>query len=581
MPKFSIPSHASITAQLQNPVAMNAATDYSTGHAKLLHARVVSSCVMSMLTVLFPSLIMLGNSDYQFVSIWLLVGSGMVLLNYLYAKLAGRSGINDNTSKKYIQGYNLVWAGIGTVWSVFACLYTNFDSEVTLFTGAAIITSITVGGLMPSSPHRPSYVITATCSLVPYGLYVFFFAGSPMYPLGAAILCYYAFCLIVSKRAEINTLSAINAQYISDLLFQVSKANNEKNRFLSASSHDLAQPHHAIGYYIDEIAKDADQHCLNTIKKLKECWEAQGQILKSISELTHIESGMVTPNYQSVELSSLIQRVLVEFDQIETRNLRVQAQLPEITVYSDSTLITRVMRNLISNAIKFSNDGGKLILGLEADQEHVFFKIQDFGLGIDPQLQGLIFHDYAQLEDSNRVSEKGLGLGLAIVKNFCELLDIEITLDSDLGQGSTFTLAIPSKQDKHPRMPMITETDNALCTALLIDPDASSAQAKATFLSSRGYQLLNAATIAAGVEISLLTQHQLSILIINISHSSIEEITSNISTAKKAFRKDIPIMLLFGPNTDVRSLKNDQKISLLDNNRFNQDFQSLFKSIDY
>jgi len=138
----------------------------------------------------------------------------------------------------------------------------------------------------------------------------------------------------------------------------------------------------------------------------------------------------------------------------EKKNIDLRGQLdPAIpTVRQDVTKLQQILQNLLSNAIKFTPEGGRVLLRAEADARHVIITVSDTGVGVAPEEQELVFQKFRQSGNPLTREHAGTGLGLSIVRELCKLLGGEITLQSELGRGSTFTVRLPLQMSEESRL---------------------------------------------------------------------------------------------------------------------------------
>lgn len=236
---------------------------------------------------------------------------------------------------------------------------------------------------------------------------------------------------------------------------QAEAASREKSRFLAAASHDLRQPLQALALF-SEALKDSAQS--DTTSRLADHIEKSVHALvgmfDELLDVSRLDAGVVELRWQNFELQPLLDRLYVDFAPVaqekglyfniveEGGNAALYDALPEgQVVYSDPFLLERMLRNLISNAIRYT-DAGRVELGSRCVDGKLQFKVRDTGSGIRAEDIPHIFEEYYQADNPHRDRRKGLGLGLAIVRRVQELLDCTVAVASELGKGSVFSFDI-------------------------------------------------------------------------------------------------------------------------------------------
>lgn len=276
------------------------------------------------------------------------------------------------------------------------------------------------------------------------------------------------------------------------------EANQAKSRFLAAASHDLRQPMHALGLFASavrpHIATPDGQHIVDKIESSIASTEVMFNALLDVSRL---DAGILLPDIKTFALGDLLARLAVEYaPRAETKNLRLRLRSTQRLVLSDPTLLERMIRNYISNAIRYTQRGGVLI-GTRVRGDQLRVEIWDTGDGIPREEIDEIFQEFYQLGNPERDKAKGLGLGLAIVKRIGELLSHPIEVKSKLGRGSKFSVSVPLAAGNAQTATSASEIqyDDSLligATILVIDDDKNVLEAARILLKQWGCYALSA-----------------------------------------------------------------------------------------
>jgi signal transduction histidine kinase/CheY-like chemotaxis protein len=225
-------------------------------------------------------------------------------------------------------------------------------------------------------------------------------------------------------------------------------ANAAKTRFLAAASHDLRQPVAAIGLMVSLMREQIAQPALRKmIDRVDEALASMETLLKGLLDLSRLESGTARSRPERVMLQPLFDAIaLHESEDAARKGLRLRFRPTRLAVRSDPVLLEQMLRNLVSNALRYTERGGVLVAA-RAQGDQVLLQVWDTGIGIAEQDQAQVFDEFVQLGNNAREGTRGLGLGLSIVKRSAALLQHPLELRSRVGRGSCFGLRVPREAD--------------------------------------------------------------------------------------------------------------------------------------
>ena len=236
----------------------------------------------------------------------------------------------------------------------------------------------------------------------------------------------------------------------SRLYQQIQFANNAKSEFVSLVTHELRLPMTSIKGYTDLInsgmagpVNDQQRQFLDVIRRNLERMSA---LISDLSDINRIESGRMAFDLQDFELNRVVEDVVDNFrKQIVNRNQTIAVEIPEDLppVHADPNRITQVVTNLVSNAHKYTPDGGTIIVRASFDDDSAKVAVIDTGFGISEDDQQKLFTQFFRSDNADVRAQNGWGLGLSIVRKMVEAQNGEIGFESVFGQGSTFTFTIP------------------------------------------------------------------------------------------------------------------------------------------
>ncbi|WP_119290060.1 sensor histidine kinase [Azohydromonas sediminis] len=281
---------------------------------------------------------------------------------------------------------------------------------------------------------------------------------------------------------------------------RVTEASAAKSRVLASVSHDLRQPLFALSLNVSalgDVVRRVDDPYVERIESgmRRSLVQCRG-LLDQLVDFSRLEAGHVDVRRQAVELGPLLAAIAPPF-QAAAREAglgwRLDTGGAPVEAWTDPVLLERIVGNLIGNAIKFTPRGevGVQILPTGAPAERARLVVFDTGRGIPRAEHERVFEEFYQLDNPSRDRARGLGLGLSIVRRLAQLLDIDVLLDSDVGRGCRFTLALPTASAPSQGPPAgavaAVAIDGAGASVLVIDDDPALLDDMTTLLAGRGW----------------------------------------------------------------------------------------------
>lgn len=221
-------------------------------------------------------------------------------------------------------------------------------------------------------------------------------------------------------------------------------ANEFKTRILLSAGHDLRQPLYAITLLIETIERHLPQSALRQAQAMRACAQTIDELLDRMLQIARLDSGRSDASLEDIPLQGAFERLMVEFSpEAEARELRLACVPSSLIVRADAHLLTGVLRNFLSNAMRYSS-GGKVLMGARRAGAKVRIEVLDQGPGIAPDHIEAIFEPFYQVGNAERSPENGHGLGLAIASGMARMMGARIEARSVPGQGSAFTITLPA-----------------------------------------------------------------------------------------------------------------------------------------
>lgn len=310
--------------------------------------------------------------------------------------------------------------------------------------------------------------------------------------------------VLLARRGRRYFIELVEARFRNaDLMEKISaekaiaeQAVIEKGQFLAAASHDLRQPLHALGLFIGSLRKrEHDDERLAIIDDIESSTQSLGQLLHGLLDMSKLDAGVIQAESRQFYFSELTEPVLKSFKpQADLKGLVLDVDQHSYVLDTDPMLLERIIRNLVSNAIRYTEQGSVRV-AIECIDEHYYSLIvEDSGVGIPVEQQTLVFREYHRLQQSDHSDRQGLGLGLAIVKRLCDLLALQLTLESTPGEGTRFSIAVPRGDAELIRGGTAIQAPPRLGarTVLLIDDEQPVLDAMTTLLQDNGCEVLPA-----------------------------------------------------------------------------------------
>jgi len=224
-------------------------------------------------------------------------------------------------------------------------------------------------------------------------------------------------------------------------------ANLAKSQFLASASHDLRQPLHAMGLLLSVLEGYINHEAGGAVlKRVTTSLEAMNDLFSGILDISRLDANAVPIKQETVDVAACFEILKQEFMPLaQKKNLRLIFVTSTTYIATDRIQFERILRNLISNAIRYTQSG-RIVVGARRRGGNLRFYVCDSGVGIAPQDQEVIFQEFRQIGNPERDRRKGLGLGLAICERISRLLDTEIQVASQLGKGSVFSFDQPLTQ---------------------------------------------------------------------------------------------------------------------------------------
>lgn len=299
-------------------------------------------------------------------------------------------------------------------------------------------------------------------------------------------------------RQEISERSAVEAR-LREAKQEAEQANLSKTKFLAAVSHDLLQPLNAARLFTSALLEQSfGPKAESLVRSVSTSLDDVENLLGTLVDISKLDAGVITPDVTAFDLRDLLNNIAREFRQMAlAEGQRLDFVPCSAVVQSDSQLLARILRNFLTNAIRYTGQG-RILLGCRREHDHVLLQVWDTGPGIPADKLTEIFQEFKRIRPKGAQADKGLGLGLAIVDKIARMLGHEISVSSVEGKGSVFSVRVPlgelQSAQPAPRGPHLPMLDSGLKGARVwvIDNDLAICQGMKTLLEGWGCRVTTA-----------------------------------------------------------------------------------------
>lgn len=354
---------------------------------------------------------------------------------------------------------------------------------------------------------------------------------------------------LIHRLEEAKTVAEKNQHIAEQAVFA-------KDKFLAAASHDLRQPLHAQGLYLDAMETYVQSRGVEHLQALRRTNAALSNLFNSLLDVSRLNAGIVEAQHGHCHLHDIVLPLHEEF---KTRAAEKQLSLtldcaPNLVAFTDPLLLARILRNLLSNAVRYTGKGGITLACQLTSNDTLKVAVTDTGIGIPETEQANIFDEYYQLDNPERDRSKGLGLGLAIVKKLADLLGLKVTCVSRSGQGSTFALEVPLGDASllQQMRPANSVASMAGAQVLVIDDEQEILRSMAALLGSWGCQTITAESAGEAVEKITQAGLQPDLIIADYRLRAGQIGAQAITVVRQHCQREVPAMIITGDTSEER-----------------------------
>lgn len=510
-----------------------------------------------------------NDANATYLRLW----AGAVILSNLnwfrFARRKLASGLTPSQTPQVLRALLMINLVGGSLWG--SLVWITFDT-VSLGGGVlvfAVMAGMSAGAVSTQGPILRLYLVFLFSQTAVVVGKLWFMSEPAQWSLGGVVFLYSLVMLGQAGNLARLVRSTIDLRFenqdLLEKLRQESKlaktarreaeeANAAKSKFLAAASHDLRQPVHAQGLFLEVLSRSqltAQQSEL--LASARAASEASAEMLNTLLDFSRIEAGVVAPQVCAFRVQTLLNKIEREFvQQADAKGLNYRSRESALVLWSDPALIEMILRNLISNAIRYTTKGGLLVTCRQRAGDAVL-EVWDTGIGIEPGQQSEVFREFHQLGNPERDRRKGLGLGLAIVDGLARALGHPLSLHSKVQQGSVFRLLVPVSTATLPIELVLPEPGQPArlnMRVLLIDDEESVRAGMVHLLQDWGCECVAAASIEEALALARLQAPE-----VVVSDYRLRELRTGveaIAALRDLLGKGLPALLITGDTAPDR-----------------------------
>jgi two-component system, sensor histidine kinase len=385
---------------------------------------------------------------------------------------------------------------------------------------------------------------------------------------------YYRHIALGFANAELAEGLARQVERAEVARHEAEAADRAKSTFLASASHDLRQPIHATGLFLALLkGSQLEATQREMVANASSALHASSEMLDALLDFSRAEAGVIEPQARTFPFDDLVRQLETELGvQADEKRIAFRVHESGHHVHSDPGLVRLILLNLISNAVRYTDEGG-LLIGARRRGQALVAEVWDTGIGIPADQQEAIFGDFMQIGNPERDRRKGLGLGLAIARRMARLIGTDVTVSSVPGRGSVFRfslpLAAPGQTERLTVPPSQAEPQGVVRGArvILLDDDVTILRGLGALLTAQGYDVATAETIEDALEHAARQAPDL--LVSDFRLRQGRDGTEAVRLMRQRYGIGLPVLMITGDTHPDRIAAADR-----------EDMQVLYKPVD-
>jgi len=501
---------------------------------------------------------------------WLLLWSIALLLESLVRVRMAYAFRRATDSVERVQKWASRWVATslaaGLLWGAAGALFFASDEPLQQLVLVAVVLGVAFGSLTLYASHRPALWAFLPAALLPLIGRMLAEQNPAYYTAAIVMLAVFGFTTFFGRNFGEAMFESVKNNYENEVLVEqliaekrisddarraAENATRSKTQFFAAASHDLRQPLQAIGIYVSLLKKRAQGPLEPLVKNLSTAVESLSKLVEELLEISRLDSGSIQPRTQQVLVDEMFGLLEQEFmPQAAAKGLALRVRRAGYAIESDQMLLMRVLRNLLANAIRYTQRGG-VLLAARPRGGLISLEVYDTGPGIRQQELDRIFEEFYRGESSKNEAGSGFGLGLSIVKRICSVLGHPLVVTTRPGSGTVFRVEVPlSAMPRRPVRGPAETTEAAIRilsghTLVVLEDNEEILNSLTRLLRSWGADILSATHFNASLMKRLANRKRIDLIIAdqNLGNSAISGVEA-VFRIREIVGFPVPVIML-------------------------------------
>lgn len=473
-----------------------------------------------------------------------------------------RKSPQSRSSKYWIHGQALTGGLAGLCWGVVntvALFHLPFPLQLFVTAVSSVVAAAaTLESFLLVLPPR----LFTFASITPLAVGLLFIGDFLFTMLALMLFLFLPVTVVLGNRKngifiEAQRLRFQNETLVKELSRQhelLEGASSSKSRFLAAASHDLRQPLAALMIFLEllETERQMSQKGKSILEHAQKATSSLRDLLDALLDISKLDAKAIKPDIRALALQNIFNELDNEFAPVaEHKGIRLRFSATSALVFSDFTLLNQILRNLISNALRYTPSGCVLV-GCRHRHGKLCIEVHDTGIGIAENQLGRVFDEFYQVDNQERERQRGLGLGLSIVDRAARLLDHEVTLRSQLGKGSSFGIVVPLAKRSDESVAPVVATPEHLHDDFLgrliavIENEGAIRHGMQNLLQAWGYKVIAADSAAAMLAQLDIRGREIDMVISDFGLRGGQSGVEAISALRQRYGMHLPALLFTG-----------------------------------
>lgn len=451
----------------------------------------------------------------------------------------------------------------GSCWGVGAVFLMDPIRPEYQFMVLLTCAALAAGSITAFGTYLPSYYCNLFAIMVPTGVWSALYGDLLHWTYTVLVVLWIVVVAVLANSFSQLLVDSLQLQFANldlanDLLRQkelADAANIAKSSFLASASHDLRQPVHALGMFVGALRdRPLDEASARLVRQIQNSVGALDGLFAAILDISRLDAGVIESRPHAFAIQPLLERICRdEMPEVDRKGIALRLVPCSLTVQTDPVLLERVLRNLVSNAVRYT-DNGRVVVGCRRGAR-LSIEVWDSGRGIPADQQDQIYQEFYQIGNPERDRTRGLGLGLAIVQRLTKILHTPMQMQSRLGKGSAFKLSVALAERKEAPIEPLREVSlltHRSMFILVVDDEVAIQEAMFALLTGWGHQVVATGSCEEMLERAATFTSTPDLIISDYRLRNDADGIAAIERLRSEFNSDIPAILITGDTAPDR-----------------------------